>query len=609
MISPVQGYLEDIYQRHLPITEGVVASYIPELAKADPGKLAICVVTATGGVYEVGASRHPFTIQSISKPFVYGLALEDNGRAPVLEKVGVEPTGDAFNSISLDPKTGRPSNPMINAGAITSAGLVQGKTCDVRFDRILEMAGLYAGRSLVINERAYNSDRETGHRNRAIGHMLRNFNMIEGDPDDVVDLYFRQCSIEVTCRDLAVMAATLANRGVNPVTGRQALRGEYVESVLSVMSTCGMYDFAGSWIYRIGMPAKSGVSGGVIAVLPGQVGIGVFSPPLDEKGNSVRGIRICDELSRRFDLHVFNRPGSAQSAVRTCYSGSQISSSRVRTAAEAQVLHRESDAIRVYQLQGNLSFVTTDVMIQDLMVVVDAVRHVVVDLRRVLSVNESACRLFYDLMECLAGQGKTLLLAHSARFPLLRRFFKAKLGERFEKQFRSFEETDLAMEWCEDRLLEESLPHRGELSDIAPGEYELFAGFEPEEVRLMETLLVRRTYQRGEVVVLAGDEAGYIYLVARGTASVVIGAEDGATRRLATFSRGMAFGEMAVIDRAPRSATVLADSELSCDLLSAAAFEQLGGEHPRVKVKLLENLCLSLSQKLRRTNRELSVFE
>ena len=218
--SPVVDYLQQLHREHAGVTEGKVATYIPELAKADPKWFGICLVTANGAVYEAGDTRQPFTIQSISKPFVYGLALEDNGRAPVFEKVGVEPTGDAFNSISLDPATGRPRNPMINAGAIATAGLIAGKSPETRLKRLLEMFGLYAGRELSLDDAVYRSESETGHRNRAIGHMLRNFDILTSDPTPVVELYFQQCSIAVTCRDLGVMAATLANRGVNPVTGK-----------------------------------------------------------------------------------------------------------------------------------------------------------------------------------------------------------------------------------------------------------------------------------------------------------------------------------------------------------------------------------------------------
>ncbi|HEX7652424.1 MAG TPA: glutaminase A, partial [Verrucomicrobiae bacterium] len=314
--SPVQDFLNDLYVQCSADKSGDVATYIPELAKADPDWFGICIVTANGAIYEVGDTRQEFTIQSISKPFVYGLALEDNGRTTALQRVGVEPTGDAFNSISLDPGTGRPRNPMINAGAIATAGLIQGKSLASRFKRIIDTFSLYAGRSLHMDQTVYESESETGHRNRAIGHMLRNFDKLTGDPNPTTELYFQQCSISVHCRDLGIMAATLANGGINPLTGKQALRGEYVESVLSVMGTCGMYDYAGEWLYSVGIPAKSGVAGGVLAVLPGQLGIGVFSPKLDVHGNSVRGIKVCQELSRRLDLHLFNRKTVGKSVIR-----------------------------------------------------------------------------------------------------------------------------------------------------------------------------------------------------------------------------------------------------------------------------------------------------
>src|SRR5258708_268189 len=266
--SPIQDYLHELHARHAGLREGQVATYIPELAKANPDWFGICLVTTDGHVYEVGDSRQHFTLQSISKPFVYGLALEDNTRAEVMKKISVEPTGGAFNAISLEPGTGRPRNPMINAGAIAAAGLVAGKQPATRWRRMLEMFSLYTGREVGLDEAVYQSESATGHRNRAIGHMLRNFDILTEPPEPVVDLYFKQCSVSVTCRDLGVMAATLANSGVNPLTGRQAIRGEYVESILSVMGSCGMYDYAGEWLYRVGMPAKSGVAGGGLAGVP-----------------------------------------------------------------------------------------------------------------------------------------------------------------------------------------------------------------------------------------------------------------------------------------------------------------------------------------------------
>ena len=607
--SPVIDSLRQLHQTHAPCPEGKVATYIPELAKADPNWFSICLVTVNGAVYEVGDSTQPFTIQSISKPFVYGLALEDNGRGPVLEKVGVEPTGDAFNSISLDPETGRPRNPMINAGAIATAGLVAGKTTATRLKRLLDMFSLYAGRELAIDESVYQSENETGHRNRAIGHMLRNFNVLESDPTPVVELYFKQCSVSVNCRDLGIMAATLANRGVNPVTGKQAIRGEYVESVLSAMGSCGMYDYAGEWIYNVGMPAKSGVSGGIIAVLPGQLGVGVFSPPLDARGNSVRGIRVCQDLSRHLDLHLFNRPSIGRFTIRTKFSGGEVSSSRVRTQEEIRALRESGRGIKVYQLQGNLTFTTTEVVVHDLIEAVESIDHLIIDLKRVLSINESACHLLLEVLRKLSDLGKPVLFAHADRTPLLRRFMKAKLGPRFEELFRGFDDLDPAMEWCENRLLEKTLPGWSLDRTVRHERYELFDSFTEAEVALVTALFERRRYQPGETVINLGDAARELFFIARGSVSVTISLPTGTAKRLATFSAGMAFGEMALIDGAPRSARIVADSEVECDLLTREDFERLGRAHPEIKIKLLENLCLGFCRNLRKANRQMSVLD
>lgn len=607
--SPVLDLLRQMYESLLAVDDGAVATYIPELAKADPNLFGICLVTANGSIYEVGDSNVPFTIQSISKPFVYGLALEDNGRAPVLEKVGVEPTGDAFNSISLEPETGRPRNPMINAGAIAAAGLVGGKTAAGRLKRIVDMLSGYAGRPLEVDESVYRSESETGHRNRAIGYMLRNYDILSGDPMEAVELYFKQCSVSVTCRDLGIMAATLANRGVNPVTGRVALRGEYVENVLSVMASCGMYNSAGDWIYRVGIPAKSGVAGGVIAVLPGQIGIGVYSPRLDDRGNSVRGIRACDELSRHWDLHLFNRQASGRSTIRRQFTGSELNSSRVRTAEELATLRQEGHSIRVYQLQGHLTFSTTEVVVHDIISSYAGIQQLVVDLRRVLSLNEGACRLLWNLTCKLGEGGRRTVFTHADRLPLLRRYFRAKLGRRCDELFHNYEDNDLALESCENRLLGEHLPGRRIDHRVRTEQFELCVGFTPEEVELLSGCLVHRQFHPGETVIQVGDEAEELYFLSRGLVSVHVLVEGGGTRRLATFSPGMTFGEMSVIDRAPRSATITADTEVECEMLSLERFEGLRKSAPEVCIKLLTNLGRSLSQKLRKANRELSVLE
>ena len=303
--APLREILRELHARYATNDEGRVANYIPELAKADPRWFGISIVSTDGTVYSVGDHEQLFTIQSISKPFVYGLALEDHGLEHVLTKVGVEPTGEAFNAIVLDEASNRPFNPMVNAGAIATADLIQGKDFPERVSRVLAMLGRYCGRDVYIDSSTFLSERLTGHRNRAIAHLMLNFGMMSDRMSDSLELYFQQCSVLVNCRDLAVMGATLANGGVNPVTQQRAIAQPYVKHLLSIMLTCGMYDYAGEWAYRVGMPAKSGVGGGIVAVVPGQCGIGIFSPKLDAKGNSARGIKVCQELSDRFGLHCF----------------------------------------------------------------------------------------------------------------------------------------------------------------------------------------------------------------------------------------------------------------------------------------------------------------
>lgn len=606
--SPIQDYLQSLHDAFAGVKEGAVATYIPELAKADPAWFGICLVTAGGNIYEVGDSQQPFTIQSISKPFVYGLALEDHGRAHVLSKVSTEPTGDAFNSISLEPGTGRPRNPMINAGAIATTSLVEGKTPATRLRRLLEMFGLHAGRTLTIDQTVYRSESETGHRNRAIGHMLRNFDILTTDPIPSVELYFQQCSVSVTARDLGIMAATLANRGVNPVTGRQALRGEYVESVLSVMGSCGMYDYAGEWIYNIGMPAKSGVAGGIIAVLPGQLGIGVFSPPLDARGNSVRGIRVCDAISRHCDLHLFNRPAIGHATLRLRFNGAEIGSNRVRTPAETRVLREQGPGIRAFQFQGNLTFTTTEKIVNLVLGDLQGASHILLDFRRVLSVNESACRLLYLMLVKLTELGLPVLFTHADRLPLLRRYFRLKLGARFDELFRAFEDNDHALEWCENRLLDHALPRRSAGRRARLADYELMTGLSPAELAVVRRLLKRQEHRAGACIIRTGDEAGEIFFVARGSASAFAEDAEGTRRRLATFSAGMVFGELAALDRAKRSATIQADTAVVCDILDLDDFERLGTSHPAIKIRMLENLCLTVSRRLRTANRRLSVY-
>jgi len=306
MDSLLQSFLNELHLKYKPLRDGAVANYIPELAKVSPDLFSICAIAVDGQVYQVGDYHQLFTIQSISKVFVYGMALEEHGRDYILSKVGVEPTGDAFNSIVLDEHSKRPYNPMVNAGAIATTSLIKGSGPTERLNRMLDMFRRYIGHDIFIDVSVFMSERTTGHRNRAMAHLMLNFGMIDQKIDEALDLYFQQCSLLVNCHDLAVMAATLANKGINPVTGERAVESCYIKDILSVMYTCGMYNFAGEWAYKVGLPAKSGVCGGIIVIVPNRLGIGVFSPLLDQRGNSVRGVKVCEELSQKFGLHLFD---------------------------------------------------------------------------------------------------------------------------------------------------------------------------------------------------------------------------------------------------------------------------------------------------------------
>jgi glutaminase len=256
-------------------------------------------------MFRAGDWDKEFTIQSMCKPFAFQMALEQHGMEETLKHVGVEPSGDAFNSIELDPRTARPFNPMINAGAIAMASLIKQDPVEDGIQAFVTTMSRAAGRDLRIDQSVMESESLTGNRNRAIAYLMRNFGTIDEHVNESLNQYFAQCSLLVTCQDVAMMAATLANMGTNPITGARVFDFKFIKYVLTVMFTCGLYDYAGGWAYEVGLPAKSGVGGGIFGVVNRQLGISVFSPKLDAQGNSVRGILACKELAGRFGLHAF----------------------------------------------------------------------------------------------------------------------------------------------------------------------------------------------------------------------------------------------------------------------------------------------------------------
>jgi glutaminase len=304
--------LIDLHSRYGALDEGAPASYIPELATVDPDRFAIAGFTVDGQQLGVGDVDHPFTIQSISKLLLYGLALETHGRETVVERVGVAPTGEPFNSIELDDDPPRAPNPMVNAGAIAITDMVAGASREERVETIATMFERYLGRRPEIDEAVWKSERATGNHNRAIAYLLLSHGIVEDRVEETLDVYFAQCSVLVSALDLATIGATIANNGVHPTTGEQIVSPRVARDMLTVALTCGMYDYAGEWAYTVGIPAKSGVGGGIVGMLPGAGGIAVFSPRLDDHGNSVRGLRVFEALSEEFDMHLFDsdRPWS-----------------------------------------------------------------------------------------------------------------------------------------------------------------------------------------------------------------------------------------------------------------------------------------------------------
>ena len=608
LCSPIHAYLQNLHEKYAGLHNGEVANYIPELSHANPNWFGICLATTDGHVYAVGESRQTFTIQSISKPFVYGLALEDKGKDTVLGKIGVEPTGDAFNSISLYPDSGRPLNPMINAGAIAATSMISGDNPAIKLRRLLQMLSRYCGRRVGVDQRVYESERSTGHRNRAISHMLRNFDILDDDPNLALDLYFRQCSILVTCHDLAIMAATLANGGLNPISGQRAVRPSYVEYILSIMSTCGMYDSAGEWIYEVGMPAKSGVAGGVIAVLPGQLGIAIFSPPLDQHGNSVRGIRVCQDMSHDFNLHLFNTPIVSKSVIRACYNASQITSQRSRRAHEAHILQEQGHRIQVYELQGHLIFSTVEVILHAIIESLKALDFVILDLKRVTTIDATACNLLRDLLHTLDAQHHILLFSNIERSSPFATYILGQESSHGRQGPVLYANHDFALEWCENQLLSHELGTPALDAAIPLADHQLCQGLSERDLHHLQTVLKPLTFAPGERIIQTGNAPDYIYLLTQGEVSVTIELAGGQRKRLSTLPAGMAFGEMALIERSPRSADVTAMTPVECYALPLAEFDRLQELNPALQRMLLTNLLRHVSGLLRRLTREVSTL-
>jgi glutaminase len=302
----VKALVDDAYQRFQSNAEGENSTVYPALARAPRDQFGICVAGANGEVYAVGDADVEFSIMSVSKPFVFALVCQELGVDEVRERIGVNATGMAFNSLAaVERGPGGRTNPMVNSGAIATTSLTPGTTADAKWQFLHDGLSRFAGRTLPMNEEVYRSASETNFRNQSIARLLQSFGGIFMDPAGATDLYTRQCSLNVSARDLAVMGATLADGGVNPVTKERLVDPAICHYALAVMATAGLYDTSGDWLFDVGLPGKSGIGGGIVTVSPGKGGLGTFAPPLDAAGNSVKGQLVAKFLSQALGMDLF----------------------------------------------------------------------------------------------------------------------------------------------------------------------------------------------------------------------------------------------------------------------------------------------------------------
>ncbi len=301
----VRGMIDAAYERYRGVDDGVVASYIPALATVNPNLFGVAVVAANGNTHSVGDALHLFTIQSVAKAFVFALVLDAIGADEARRRLGVNSTGLPFNSVmAIELQPDRATNPMVNPGAISTTSLVPGDTAEQKWEYLRAGLSAFAGRELVMDNEVYASEAAANQRNNGMAHLMDSYGRMWFDPDESTDVYTRQCSLLVTATDLAAMGATLANGGVNAITGTRVIAPNTCHHVLAVMMTCGLYENSGEWLYEIGLPGKSGVGGGIVTVSPGKGGLATFSPRLDDAGNSVRGRLVTAFLSRQLGINL-----------------------------------------------------------------------------------------------------------------------------------------------------------------------------------------------------------------------------------------------------------------------------------------------------------------
>ncbi|SFK50017.1 glutaminase A [Methylocapsa palsarum] len=596
----VESFLTALHAEFCLDHDGELATYIPELAKANPNHFGIVIATTDGRIHAVGDCDALFTIQSVSKAFMYGDVLKRLGREKVLSKVGVEPTGDAFNSIVLDEVANRPFNPMVNAGAIVVSNLIEGGDRAEREKEMLATLGAFAGREMVFDWDVFRSELTTGHRNRAIAYLMLNAGMLDLSPDDALDIYYKQCSALVTCRDLAIMGATLANDGVNPLTRERVLPSECVQDVLSVMYGCGMYDYAGQWSFDVGLPAKSGVAGGLVAVAPGQFAIGFYSPRLDRFGNTVRGVKACKKISGMLSLHSFFSGGKAGSIIRRELSGRNVRSSRVRPREVRALLDADPAPVRIAELQGSLHFANVERVASYLDALAGETSRAILDLRHVYSCDAASAAFLGGLQRIWTSSGRILVWSCVPATGALEVLNTALA----EAKALVFPDIDHALEYFEDLALPQS-KDRSKSAIESMKEIDLCRGLDEQEWTNFVACLAPSVveFEPGSVIARTGDAADCLFVILAG--SVLVSsppASDQPSFRLASLDSGLTFGEMGLFEGARRSADVIAEQRTICVVIAKDAVTRLEALHPVIAAKIYANLIREQAARLQRAN-------
>lgn len=621
--NPLSDLLARVHDRFRTHDEGEVAGYVEHTGGVDTRDFGLAITTVDGHTYSHGEADRLFAIQSISKAFTYAVALTDAGFDAVDAVVDVEPSGEAFNEISLQEGTGRPSNALINAGAIAATSLVSGSSSNPyagtqgtqpdagehqspegsRRERLVRAFSAMAGHDLTVNERVLDFERKDGDRNLALAHLMRSFDLISEGPEEISDDYFAACAIEVTTEDLSMMAALLATGGIHPVSGERLLSEDVVERVLGVMSTCGMYDDAGEWMVRVGLPAKSGVGGGILAVVPGQAGVAVYSPPLDRHGNSERGVLACEALSQELDLHLMHRARVTHSAVRVTYPVTAAPSGvRRRPAAEA-VLADHGHRGRVIEVQGDLTFGAAESVMREL-VGLDEVDGVVLDVRRVTEVTDFARAGLTELAKGFDHQGTVMVLVDDS----------GRVADA--DQVRVVSRRKDAIELVEELLLErhggDELGH----SEVEVQDVGVLATLDDADTEALLARMEARQYAAGEVVIAEGARFAGIHLITSGTVETTArepGAEsrdeedptdpraddDVEYRRLSVLGPGHSFGEFGLLADGRHAATVTAREELHTWVLTPEVLTRLETEDPSLALRLWQAISRDAYTRIR----------